>query len=598
MKGLKGRIRSDTAFKRNYDLVGVTGYNNHYLRAVEIAELFHRQGILTVVGGPGVSGMPERYREYFDVLFIGEAERTWPEFILDWEKGIYRSEYRQIQKLDLDISPLPNWNSIASDMQKYAMGGIQTSRGCPFDCEFCDVIYLFGRKVRHKPIENIIEEVKNLERLGVTTVIFCDDEFIGDPEYTKELLTSLIPVNNSFRRPLTFITQISMVLSRHDEILKLLADANFGLVFIGIETPNKASLKETGKFQNIRKDLIQDVRKILSYGIAIRAGLIVGFDHDTIDVFQVQNDFVHRTFLPSTTLSLLKAIPGTRLWRRLRQEGRVLDISKIKGDTKSGDGFKVRSYTNVVPKSMSRIELMQGFRDLSTVLYSWESYSQRMRGFLSNINRCPKVKEPPLTEAEIKNLKRAGGLDTVARKAIEEIISHTSKVAPFMIRKVRMLTLQHAKHKLTFDNLRPYIERLINLESSGEISFDLDTRPVPIPENFRASIQRNEVFSGIYQRVFENLHDKSRVTQALNEVFVDFLARWADGFHTFQPQHKAFLEELCDRTCKNINDKFHSHLPNQADIEKFPSVKYGILVEDILRNVEQELIKLGGSSKI
>ncbi len=586
-----GRIGAETKFRHNYDLVGLTGYNTHYLRCVEIASIFRERGTLLAIGGPGVSGMPEKYRNHFDILFIGEAERTFPEFLKNWKIGKFKSEYRQIEKVDLAESPLPKWDSIKSDMGKYAMGGVQTRRGCPFDCEFCDVIYLFGRNVRHKPIENVIEEVKALERLGISDIMFCDDEFIGNRQYTKELLEALIPINNSFEQPLTYKTQVSMNLSRDDKILELFADLNFSLIFVGIETPNEASLKETGKFQNIRKDITADVRKILSYGIPMRAGLIVGFDHDTTNIFEIQDAFVHNTCLPSTTLSMLKAIPGTRLWRRLRQEGRVLDITKIRGDSKGGNAFKPRSYTNIIPKSMTRLQLMQGYRKLAEKIYSWESFSQRIRGFVSNIKRRPNVSEPPLTKSQMLSFRHTGNSGPDSKQAIEEIISHTESVAPFMMRKVRMLTLQHAKHKQTFDNLLPYIDRLVELESSGKLSFNLDNRLIPIPEAFRAMLKKDTIFADVHRRIFENLIDKSLVTDALTEVFVDFLARWGEDFKAFEPQHKTFLNELSDRTCQKFNDKVPENFVRiQEETRKLPDVKRTRLADDILRSIEQELI--------
>ncbi len=585
-----GRIDSQTKFKRDYDLVGITGYNNHYLRSVEIAKFFRSKDTLVVVGGPGVSGMPERYREYCDVLFIGEAERTWPEFLRDWDRGEIKPEYRQIEKIDLSESPLPKWESISSDMGKYAMGGVQTRRGCPYDCEFCDVIYLFGRKVRKKPVQSVVEEIKTLERLGVSHVMFCDDEFIGNPKYTKELLRALIPLNNSFARPLTYITQVSMNISKDDEILELMADLNFSIIFIGIETPNQESLRETGKFHNIRKDLVADVKKILSYGIAVRAGLIVGFDHDTTDIFDIQDRFIHGTGLPSATLSMLKAIPGTRLWRRLRQEGRVLDVSKLKSDSKDGNAFRTRSYTNIVPKSMTRVELMQGYRRLAKKLYSWDSFANRIQEFISNIKRRPQVVEPPLTDIEMKSLQQAGASWPEAEAAIKRIIEHTESTAPFMMRKIRLLTMQHAKHKMTFDDLLPYIDRLVELESTGQLSFDLDDRPVPIPEAFRAIFKRDKLFSNMYNRIYEGLTDKSRVPEALSEVFVDFLSRWGDNFKGIEPQHDVFLSELSDRTCDKFNKEGPGEGQHPQELSQTGPVKPAGLADDVLRNIELQLI--------
>jgi radical SAM superfamily enzyme YgiQ (UPF0313 family) len=179
------------------------------------------------------------------------------------------------------------------DFPLYANGCVQTTRGCPFDCEFCDVIYIYGRKPRHKPIDKVLDEIRVLQGYGMKTVFLCDDEFIGDPKYARELVERLIELNNSFPSPLSFRTQITMNVSKDAVLLEMMADANFDMFIIGIETPNQESLRETGKFQNIREDLVADIHKIFSAGIGIRPGMIVGFDHDGPDIFEMQYRFIH-----------------------------------------------------------------------------------------------------------------------------------------------------------------------------------------------------------------------------------------------------------------------------------------------------------------
>ena len=372
---------SESCYK--YDLIGVTSSRVTLLRAMQLVAFFRQQGILTAVGGPGVSGSPDRCRGYFDILFIGEAELIWPQFLRDWQTGSYRSEYRQIEKPDVSLSPIPKWDSIVSDVRKYAMGCVQTTRGCPFDCEFCDVVYLNGRLQRHKPIARVLEEVRVLERLGMSTVFFSDDNFVGNHRYAKELLRMLISVNNTYTKPLRYATQASIDVSRDDELLALLADANFYEMLIGIESTNVESLKEIGKYNNLKGDMVEEVHKILSYGISVRGALIGGLDHDDSDVFDRHYEFIQKSFLPSVSLHMINAPIGTRLWRRLREENRVIDIFKITNKVTR------RIISNVIPKRMSRIELMQGFRDLYARVFSWESFQERMIGFVSLANRPP-----------------------------------------------------------------------------------------------------------------------------------------------------------------------------------------------------------------
>ena len=241
---VRGRIE-EIGLDKKYDLVGVTSHSANLGRALQIGDFFRAKGCLVVIGGPGVTSNPERCRRHFDIIFIGESELIWQQFLSDWKNGSYRSEYRQIEKPDVSLSPMPKWDSITQDVKKYAMGTVQTTRGCPNDCEFCDVIYLNGRRQRHKSVHQILEEVGNLQRLGLRSISFNDDNFSVAHGWAKEVLRSLIPANNAFPEPLRFMTQLSIDVARDDELLELLSDANFYQVLIGIESPNKESLKET-----------------------------------------------------------------------------------------------------------------------------------------------------------------------------------------------------------------------------------------------------------------------------------------------------------------------------------------------------------------
>jgi len=584
-----GRIDAATVFERHYDLIGVTGYKAHLPRCREVAAVFRARGIPVVIGGPGVSASPDEYRDHFDTLFVGEVEKTWPRFLADWEAGAINREYRQIDKLDLADSPPPRWDSIAADLTKYAMGGVQTTRGCPFDCEFCDVIYLYGRRARHKPIATILDEIGALQRLGVRSIFFCDDEFIGDRQYAKELLRAMIPLNNSFPRPLSFSTQLTMNLSKDDELLELMADANFNLVFIGIETPNKESLKETHKHQNVRDDLAADVIKILSYGISIRAGIIVGFDHDGPDIFDIQYEFIQRACLPSLAINMLKAPLGTRLWSRLRQEGRVVSVAQF-----HGKGHP-RTYTNILPKMMTRLELLVGYRNLLERLYRWEAFSARMTGLVSAARRPPRVPEPPLSYAGALRLCLeqpgipASSLPVEGRSAIEAILRHTEAVAPWMMRRVKILIVQHVKYLGTLAKLLPQCDLQIEVESRRDLKLQIDNRAIPVPVAFRAAYPA--LFPEVHRRVWLNLADKSHAPEALTDVFVDFLVRWGDSFERLEPYHRTFLKELGDRTCARLNGlPPESFIPIDDDASEVPEVRRIRLGDDVLKAVEQTLV--------
>ena len=572
------------------DLVGVTGYKAHIERCRQVAQVFRRHGIPVAIGGPGVSASPGDYRQSFDYLFIGEAEETWPAFLADWIEGRAKTEYRQIQQLDLNTSPAPRWDSISADLSKYAFGGVQTTRGCPFDCEFCDVIYLYGRRARHKPIPQILEEVRRLEAAGFQNVFFADDEFIGDRKYTKELLRELIPLNNSFARPLTFSTQVTMNLSRDDELLELVADANFDLVFIGVETPNKESLRETHKMQNIREDLVADVRKILSYGISVRAGMIVGFDHDGPGIFDEVYDFIQAAYLPSLAINMLKAPLGTRIWQRLRLEGRVVSLENL-----AGKGHP-RTYTNIIPKGMTRAELVEGYGRMLARLSRWEAFGERVRGFVTNFRRVPRVRQESLPMDDVRGLAEQLGLSGEEAIIVNGLLELTAERAPFLLRRVKRLVVQHASYRRTLAKLQEQIARQVKLELTPGIEFDLDDRAIPLPPGFRDAY--NRIFPEIHRRVWLNLHDRKRTPEALTEVFVDFLVRWADSFSQFEPFHLAFLKEVCDRTCAKFNGvppETFAAIESIPEVE-VPNVKRTRLGDDVLRTVDQEIRRYAQSA--
>jgi pyruvate-formate lyase-activating enzyme len=515
---------------------------------------------------------------------VGEAEETWPRFLADWAAGAPKGEYRQIEKIDMATSPPPRWEGLEKDLTKYAFGGVQTTRGCPFDCEFCDVIYLYGRRARHKPIPQVLDEVRTLERLGMRNVFFSDDEFIGDRKYAKDLLRELVALNATFTRPLTFSTQLTMNLSRDDELLALMADANFDLVFIGIETPNKESLRETHKIQNIREDLVADVHKILSYGISIRAGIIVGFDHDDETIFDTVFDFIQDAYLPSLAINMLKAPLGTRLWSRLRLEGRVVSITAFAGKAHP------RTYTNILPKKMTRAQLVRGYGDLLERVYAWPAFAHRVKGFVSVCQRAPRVREAPMTAEAAVRLPEVLDVSPEVRAIVADIVAHTMQHAPFLIRRVKRLVVQHAAYHATLARLLPQIARQVALENDEGLTLGPDDRAIPIPPGFRAVFPK--IFPEVHRRVYLNLRDHAQVPEALTDVFVDFLVRWGDEFTDLEPHHRTFLAELCDRTCARMNgDAPEKFVPVEDETLPVPDVKRIRLGEDVLRSVDQELLR-------
>lgn len=582
-----GLISEETEFDYPIDIVGVTGYSNHMARCVEISRVLRNRGILVVAGGPGVSSSPHTFRKAFDVLFINEAEYTWPEFLRDWKTGEYKAEYRQIDKPDMNDSPMPRWTVMAEDMKHYAMGNVQTTRGCPFDCEFCDVIYLFGRRQRHKPVERVVEEVRIQAAYGLRTIFFSDDEFSGNRRYAKELLRALIALNDELPERLTFSTQISLSIHNDKELMELLAEANFDLVFVGIESASEESLKGANKKQNLKGGTVtENVKSILSYGIGIRGGMIVGFDEDDTSIFNTQFQFIQESALTSFGIFMLKAPLGTKLWQRLMREGRVLNMAvnkKLLGHP--------RSYTNIFPKQMTRIELMEGFHDLLKEAYSWPNFADRVCKFVSRVNYRPTwlVDTGFRIDRNALVAQLSGGEEMSA--AVEKIVSHTESVAPHLSRKVRTLILQHGKYHQTIQGVLPQILRQIELEKAGRLTLKPDNRMMPPSKAVRAAF--DQVFPELHREIYVNLEDKKKVPAALTEVFVDFFVRWGEDFEELEDHHIDFLQEIAARTCASFNGRAPETFAMQdASAQEVPDVKKSRLGDDVFKNVWLEITEI------
>jgi hypothetical protein len=271
--------------------------------------------------------------------------------------------------VSLEDSPVPRFDLL--DLSKYQAVSLQFSRGCPFRCEFCDIIVMFGRKPRTKTPAQVGRELDALRRYGARSVFFVDDNLIGSKPAAKELLRYLAEYQREHRYRFHFGTEASLNLAQDPELLELFRAANFGWVFIGIESPDEASLKETLKFQNTRQDLLTSVRAIYAHGIDIFAGFILGFDHDTTDSFARQHRFITDSGIQAAMIGLLQATPKTPLYERLAADGRLIR------DTDSSDNVKL--WTNVVPKGMSYAELLAGYRDLHRRLFDDRGIADRIR---------------------------------------------------------------------------------------------------------------------------------------------------------------------------------------------------------------------------
>ncbi|MCA1849663.1 MAG: B12-binding domain-containing radical SAM protein [Acidobacteria bacterium] len=333
----------------------------------EVVDRSKARGVRIAVGGPFVStGM--KHVADADFLFPGEAETTVPEFLRDLEMGIPQHVYQTGEKPDLTESPIPDFG--LAQMSRYSSMAIQYSRGCPFNCEFCDIIEIYGRVPRTKTNEQMLSELDALYRTGWRGPLFIvDDNFIGNKKNVRKLMPDLCEWMERHKHPFRLFTEASVNLADDDELLALMKRANFRRVFLGIETPVEESLKETQKSQNTRRSLIESVRKIQSYGMEVMAGFIVGFDSDPADIFQRQIDFIRESAIPMAMVGILSALPDTQLWRRLRKEGRLLG---------EGEGTNTEASLNFVPK-MDRQTLIDGYKKIMRTIYSPSEYYERVR---------------------------------------------------------------------------------------------------------------------------------------------------------------------------------------------------------------------------
>ncbi|MGH9915581.1 MAG: B12-binding domain-containing radical SAM protein, partial [Pyrinomonadaceae bacterium] len=333
------------------------------------------------IGGPFVSTGAEHFPDA-DHLFLGEAETTLPQFLHDLENGEAKRIYKAAERPALALTPVPDFHLI--DLKRYSSMSVQYSRGCPFQCEFCDIIEIYGRVPRTKSNEQLTAELDALLRIGWRGMVFIvDDNFIGNKRNVKQLLPELTEWSERNKNPFYFITEASVNLAQDDELLKMMKSARFRSVFLGIETPVEESLKEAQKGQNTRGDLLESVKKIQNYGMDVMAGFIVGFDNDPEDIFERQINFIRDSAIPLAMVGLLTALPDTQLWRRLEREGRLLTEST---------GNNTDCSLNFASK-MDPAHLIEGYKAILRTIYHPAEYYQRALDCMKSVKERLPVKQ-------------------------------------------------------------------------------------------------------------------------------------------------------------------------------------------------------------
>lgn len=317
------------------EVILISGMLSQRTSFLEIVKEAKHRGKPVVAGGPYPTSLPGEMKEVgVDYLVRGEAEGVMPQFLEAFTQG-RKGVFQGTEKPDMSLSPVPRYDLL--NMYDYQMVLVQTSRGCPFECEFCDIVNLFGRRPRYKSPQQVLAELDNLHRLGWRgTVFIADDNFIGSRKHARAILQELIPWNMAREQPFGFLTQASVNLGQDVELIDLLTAANFGNIFIGIESPDKSVLEEYGKHQNVTYPLIDSIRTINKNGLIVLGSFIVGFDGEREGTDRRIAQLVEHTSIPIVMINILNALPGTKLWNRLEREGRLAD-SMSYGQCMAGD---------------------------------------------------------------------------------------------------------------------------------------------------------------------------------------------------------------------------------------------------------------------
>ncbi len=353
------------------DLVFISAMNIQKNSVKEVVKLCKSHNRRIVAGGPLFTEEPENFSE-IDHLILNEGETTFRRFLNDFNQGNPRHIYETGEFPDLKQSPLPDFSLL--NLKKYASMNVQYTRGCPFNCEFCNITSLFGRSVRFKSSGQIMREIQLLYDLGWRSNIFIvDDNFIGNKRQLKlDLLPKLITWMQDRKYPFDFSTEVSINLADDEELLNSMKKSGFTSVFVGIETPDEKCLASCNKNQNVSRNLLANVNKIQSFGIQVTAGFIVGFDNDKPDIFQRQIDFINKSGIVSSMVGLLNAPRKSMLYQRLKKEGRITNDM-----TGNNTDFSI----NFIPK-MNKEKLLNGYKRILNEIYSSKQYYKRIKRLL------------------------------------------------------------------------------------------------------------------------------------------------------------------------------------------------------------------------
>jgi len=345
----------------------------------KVVERCRKMGISTAAGGPLFTADPDSWG-IVDYLVLNEAEITLPLFVDDLQKGTPQHIYASPEWADIAKTSIPDWQLIKQ--QKYVSMCLQYSRGCPFECDFCDITSLYGRTPRTKSREQVLAELDAIYQTGWRGSVFMvDDNFIGNKKKLKaEILPAMADWVEEHHFPFTFYTQTSVNLADDDELMQMMVNVGFDSVFIGIETPYEESLTECHKIQNKHRDLVAAVKKIQHFGMQVQGGFIVGFDSDPLTIFEKQIEFIQKSGIVTAMVGMLNVMQGTKLYQRLSREERIIQ---------AGSGNNTDFSVNFIPK-MPHETLVNGYRKIVATIYAPEEFYQRVKNFLKEYRPLPK----------------------------------------------------------------------------------------------------------------------------------------------------------------------------------------------------------------
>ena len=415
-------------FDEPVDLVGITGYWIQRDRVFEIADRFRARKVRVAIGGPIVDlATLAECKQHADHVFWGEAEYTWPRFLVELAAGAAAGEYAQRELVDMRDSPLPRFDLLRRGA--YSTATVETSRGCPMSCEFCEIPTRLGQRARNKSLDQVMAEVRAHHSLGADSIFFIDDHFIGNRGHARALLKELARFVEEIGYSMYFTCQFTINLARDREMLELLRAASFRRVFVGIETPRKESLLHAKKKQNVVGDLVESVHLLQAHGITVWAGMILGFDEDDARVFEEQRAFLQEAGIPVVMSGLLQAIPGTPLYDRIARAGRLRE-TEMAGVRGTHEALLV---SNIQPVHLTDEQLIRGYQTLIRDLYEYEPFAERL---LASIQRGPRPparrKQWRLSWNKLLILMRlvrfyVATLDTRRRRMFFRVIIETAK---------------------------------------------------------------------------------------------------------------------------------------------------------------------------